>query len=66
MIQNDFENIVSACECLDQIFEHKVGYKVIINNLGSENTIKNYNQELMNYLQKHHNDFSLDSQNRLN
>lgn len=35
MIQNDFEIIDAAIECLDQIFEHKLPFKVQLNNLGS-------------------------------
>ena len=49
MIEKEFEIIQSAALCLDQIFEHKLNFKIHINNLGTKDTLKLYNDELLKF-----------------
>jgi len=49
MIEKVFEIIQSAALCLDQIFEHKLNFKIHINNLGTKDTLKLYNDELLKF-----------------
>lgn len=65
MIQTDYEMIDAAIECLDQVFEHKLPFKIHVNNLGSQSTIKDYNASLLKYLSEHRDFLSKDSQKRL-
>ena len=61
MVQKDFEVISLAVECLDQIFEHKLNFKMHINNLGSKDTIRLYNDSLLKFFADHEKSLSEDS-----
>ena len=64
-IQNDVEILNSAVDMLNLVFEHKLKFKVHINNLGSKSTISEYNTALKSVLDKYEKHFSEDSQRRL-
>ena len=61
----DYENLTTALEILESVFEHKVEFTVRINNLGDGDTVKRYNQELKGLLEAKVDQFSIDSQARL-
>lgn len=50
VVLKDYEAITSACDILDLIFEHRVNFTVNVNNLGSRESIKLYNAELLQVL----------------
>ena len=65
MIQTDYENIEAAVQCLDSIFEHKLSFKILLNNLGSKTTIKDYNDTVLEFLKANAQLLSEDSQKRI-
>ena len=65
MVQKEFEIISSAVQCLDQIFEHKLNFKIHINNLGNKDSLKLFNEELIKFLEPKKDKLSEQSQSRL-
>ena len=51
--------------CLEQIFEHKLNFKIHINNLGSKDSLKLYNDELLKFFSSSKEKLSEHSQSRL-
>ena len=63
-VYSDFQTISSAIEILDKIFCHKLNFKVVINNLGGQDSISDYNKELKTFFSTLKG-FSTESKNRL-
>lgn len=61
VVASDFEVISAACECLDMVFNHKVNFQIQINNLGTKQSLKDFNEELLKQLKEHRSKLSADS-----